>query len=149
MYSRMALLDSNNTVVNVIVGDPENYTAPEGLAAVADPDGVAEIGGSYAGGAFSAAPPPPPPPPKGPSDYPLSDRQLRIGLIMAGFSLSNIQAAVDAIPDATQRAVAQVWWDRSILIHWEHPMTQNLIGLVGLTPEQASAMWMAAKDLEA
>lgn len=84
-----------------------------------------------------------------PSAHPLSDRQLRIGLIMAGFDLANIQAAIDAIPDAAQRAVAQVWWDRSILIHWEHPMTQNLIGLVGLTPEQASAMWMAAKDLEA
>lgn len=84
-----------------------------------------------------------------PSAYPLSDRQLRIGLIMAGFDLANIQAAIDAIPDAAQRAIAQVWWDRSILIHWEHPMTQSLIGLVGLTPEQASAMWMAAKDLEA
>lgn len=84
-----------------------------------------------------------------PADFPLSDRQLRLGLIMAGFNLANIQAAIDAIPDTMQRAVAQVWWDRSIEIHWEHPMTQTLIGLVGLTQQQAATMWLAAKDIEA
>lgn len=88
-------------------------------------------------------------PPPNPADYPLSDRQLRLGLILAGFNLATIQAAIDAIPDAMQRAIAQVWWDRSIQTHWEHPMTQTLIGLVGLTQQQAAAMWLSAKDIEA
>ena len=122
--------------------DEKAYTPPDGAVAIPPRPSNAHVWDSGAWVFVAASPPTP-------ADFPLNDRQLRIGLIMAGFSLSNIQAAVDAIPDATQRAVAQVWWDRSILIHWEHPMTQNLIGLVGLTPEQASAMWMAAKDLEA
>ena len=84
-----------------------------------------------------------------PADFPLSDRQLRLGLILAGFNLANIQAAIDAIPDAVHRAVAQVWWDRSIEIRWDHPMTQTLIGLAGLTQQEAAAMWITAKDIQA
>lgn len=85
----------------------------------------------------------------GPADHPLSDRQLRLGLVLSGFPLAAVQATIDSIPDPTQRIVAQIWWDRSTLIEWNHVMTQTLIAAVGLTTEQASAMWMAAKDLEA
>ncbi len=150
MSSRIALLDSDGSVVNVIVVDaPAVYTPPDGYVAVKDHDEAAEIGGSYSNGAFSPPPPPAPPPAKGPSDYPLSDRQLRIGLIASGISLDVIDQAIAAIPDATQRAVAQVWWDRSIVIHWDHPMRASLTALVGLTEAQAEAMWMMAKDIEA
>ena len=140
--------DVDGVIVNrIVLADGSDFAPGPGHTLVLDDEGF-DIGGTYVDGKYTP-PAIPEPPAKTPSDFPLSDRQLRIGLIMAGFDLANIQAAIDAIPDATQRAVAQVWWDRSILIHWEHPMTQNLIGLVGLTPEQASAMWMAAKDLEA
>ena len=148
MSSRIALLE-NNVVVNVIVGDIATYTPPDGVTAVADPYDEAEIEGSYVNGAFSGRPPPPPPPPKGPPDYPLSDRQLRIGLISSGISLDTIDQAIANIADATERAIAQVWWDRSTVIYWDHPMRVSLTDLLGLTEDQAAAMWMQAKDLAA
>ena len=85
-----------------------------------------------------------------PSDTPLTMRQLRLGLLLiGGFSSSFIQDAINAIVDATQRGIAQIWYDESSVVEWDHPMTQQLITAAGLTTEQASTMWMQAKDLEA
>lgn len=88
-------------------------------------------------------------PPPDPNDFPLSDRQLRLGLVMSGVSLDTIETAISSIPDPIQRAVAQIWWDRSLKIEWAHPMRVQLQALVGLTDEQARAMWLMAKDLQA
>jgi len=85
-----------------------------------------------------------------PANNPLTMRQLRLGLLLiGGFSSSFIQDAINAIPDATQRGVAQIWYDESATVEWEHPMTQQLIAAAGITTEQAAAMWMQAKDLDA
>lgn len=139
--------DADGVIVNrIVLADGSDFAPEPGHTLVLD-EGF-DIGGNYVDGKYTP-PVTPEPTLKTPSDYALSDRQLRIGLLMAGFDLANIQAAIDAIPDAMQRAIAQVWWDRSIVIHWDHPMTQTLIGLVGLTTDQAGAMWMMAKDLEA
>jgi len=88
-------------------------------------------------------------PPPTPADFPLSDRQIRIGLIMEGISPGTIDTAINAMPNVTERAIAKVWWDRTATIHWDHPMRATLTALVGLTEEQAAAMWLAAKDIEA
>lgn len=90
------------------------------------------------------------PPARTPANTPLTMRQLRLGLLLiGGFSASYIQDAINAIPDATQRGVAQIWYDESATVEWGHPMTQQLIAGAGLTTEQAAAMWMQAKDLDA
>ena len=89
-------------------------------------------------------------PARTPANTPLTMRQLRLGLLLiGGFSSSFIQDAINVIPDATQRGVAQIWYDESAVVEWGHPMTQQLIAGAGLTTEQAAAMWMAAKDLAA
>jgi len=47
-----------------------------------------------------------------PADTPLSMRQLRLGLLLiGGFPVTFIQDAINAIPDATQRGVAQIWYE--------------------------------------
>jgi hypothetical protein len=85
-----------------------------------------------------------------PSDTPLTMRQLRLGLLLiGGFPASYIQDAISAIPDATQRGVAQIWYDETTEVQWDHPMTQQLIAATGIPAENAAAMWMAAKDLAA
>ena len=84
-----------------------------------------------------------------PADFPLTARQLRLGLIRHGIGLSAVQAAISAIPDQTQRDEAQVYWEFSTVINWSHPMTRGLMALAGITPEDAAAMWMVAKDYEA
>lgn len=84
-----------------------------------------------------------------PTDYPLTARQLRLGLIRNGVALSAVQTAINNLPTQAQRDEAQVYWEFSTLIYWDHPMTQALMGLVGVTPQNAVAMWMIAKDYEA
>lgn len=85
----------------------------------------------------------------GPADYPLTARQLRLGLIRHGIALATVQAAISAIGDGQQRDEAQVYWEFSTVINWSHPMTRGLMALAGITPEDAAAMWMVAKDYEA
>lgn len=84
-----------------------------------------------------------------PASYPLTARQLRLGLIRHGISLASVRAAINGIADITQRDEAQVYWEFSTTINWDHPMTQTLMGLMGIGTEAATAMWMAAKDYEA
>jgi hypothetical protein len=92
----------------------------------------------------------PPVPSADPNDYPLTMRQLRLGLVLNGFPVDFIQTAIAAIPDAMQRAIATIWYEEtSTNIQWSHPMTQSLIAAAGISAEQAAAMWMAAKDYDA
>jgi hypothetical protein len=84
------------------------------------------------------------------SETPLTMRQLRLGLLLiGGFPATFIQDAISAIPDTTDRGIAQIWYDETSVVEWDHPMTQQLIAAAGITTEQAAAMWMQAKDLAA
>lgn len=97
--------------------------------------------------AFKAALPADPPPSTDPVNYPLSARQLRLGLVRNGVSLATVQATIDALP-SPQRDEAQIYWEFSTMINWEHPMTQALMALAGIDAKNAAAMWMVAKDYE-
>jgi len=88
------------------------------------------------------------PPPPDPEDYPLTARQIRLGLIRNGVALSAVQAAINALPTALQRDEAQIYWEFSTEYHWEHPMTQALLMLTSINSTAARAMWLAAKDYE-
>lgn len=88
-------------------------------------------------------------PPITPSDVSLTDRQLRIGLLSAGYDLAVVEAAILAIADPIDRAIAQVWWDRTTVIHWDHPMTQTLMGLAGIPENERTLLWMWASDIPA
>lgn len=93
---------------------------------------------------------PPPPSPPTPADVPLTMRQLRLGLLtIGGFSASFIQDAINAIDDPVQRDIAQIWYEETSVVAWDHPMTQQLITAAGLDAEQAAAMWMEARNLAA
>lgn len=120
------------------------YTPPPGAVEIAPPPSPEHL---WVNGAWAVPPAPPLPTP---ADTPLTMRQLRLGLLLiGGFSASFIQDSINAIPDSTQRGVAQIWYDESATVEWGHPMTQQLIAGAGLTTEQAAAMWMQAKDLDA
>jgi hypothetical protein len=124
-----------------------------GVPAPTAPWLVMEIVRKY-GSDYSVAPEPEPEPepepiPNIPASFPLSNRQLRLGLIRNGISLSAVAAVIAAIPDDVARDEATVWWEYSNPIHWDHPMTQTLIGLMGIPLANAEAMWMVAKDYDA
>ncbi len=84
-----------------------------------------------------------------PSDVTLTDRQLRIGLLSAGYDLAVVEAAIEAIPDPVERAIARVWWDRTTVIFWDHPMTQTLMTLAGIPENERTMLWMWASDIAA
>jgi len=116
----------------------------------------------------------PEPPSTDPADYPLSMRQLRLGLLANDFPVNFIQDVITGLvwaeddprwsefelsPSPEQIAVArtaqagnqaraQIWYEETSVVEWDHPMTQQLIVAAGLTTEQAGTMWMQAKDLD-
>lgn len=83
-----------------------------------------------------------------PADFPLTARQLRLGLIRNGIPLSTVINAIAGIQDELQRDEAQVYWEYSTHIRWEHPMTQALIAIAGIKQADAAAMWLVARNYE-
>lgn len=84
-----------------------------------------------------------------PRNYPLSLRQLRLGLLNNGYPITFIQDVIDQIPNATDRAIAQIWYEETMTAEWDHPMVQSLIAAAGIDEAAAILMWMAAKDIPA
>lgn len=92
------------------------------------------------------------PPPPTPEEIrsvmpPLTARQLRLGLIGGGFSLSAVEATIDAIPDEQQKAVAEIEWQYAVQFERMHPLIKQVGASLGLTPEQIDAMWEQALEL--
>lgn len=75
-----------------------------------------------------------------PSDAPVPDsvsaRQIRLWLVRHGVSLAQVEAAIDAIPDARQREECRVEWDYAPYVERTHPMLLPLAAALGLTSEQ-------------
>lgn len=92
---------------------------------------------------------PAPAPSTDPADYPLSMRQLRLGLFINGYAVDFLQSVISAIPDATERGMAQIWYEETSVVEWAHPMTQSLMAAAGISTADATAMWMQAKDIAA
>jgi len=84
-------------------------------------------------------------------DTPIPDltmRQLRLGLVAAGFPGSYIQSLIDGLPEP-DKTVAQIWYEETSSVQWAHPMTQTLMGLTAIPEEQREAMWLAASQIPA
>jgi hypothetical protein len=73
-------------------------------------------------------------------------RQARQALILAGlFDL--VQPRIDAIADATQRALMQSEWDDSQVFERQRPALLLLAGEMGLTSDQVDALFIQAAAL--
>ncbi len=84
----------------------------------------------------------------GPEHFDLTARQLRLGLIRNGISLDAVTAMIAAIEDPMIRDEALVYWEYSTSISWDHPMTQTLMGMLGIPQANMAYMWMIAKGYE-
>ena len=119
--------DGNGAVV-AIYGMPQpGITDPEPLPET-DPEVAAILN-------------PPAPEPVLPT---LTSRQLRLGLVANGISLSSVEAAIDAIEDPTDREVARIEWEYATTFERSHPLINQIGAALGLTPEQIDAMWAEA-----
>ena len=87
----------------------------------------------------------PPDPEPGPPPVPaeVTMRQARAVLIVRGL-LPQVEAAIDAIPDATQRALARNEWERSTVVQRNRGLVVQMAGALGLSSEQIDALFIAA-----
>ncbi|WP_337267523.1 hypothetical protein [Oryzifoliimicrobium ureilyticus] len=77
----------------------------------------------------------------------LTARQLRLGLINAGYLLSQVQAAIEALPIGPDRERALVEWDYASSFERMHPLIAGVAGSLKLSDAEIDAIWMAATNL--
>lgn len=77
----------------------------------------------------------------------LTARQLRLGLIDSGVTPAQVQAAIDAMPAATDREKALVEWEYASAFSRTHPLIASIGTALGLAEEQIDEIWMAAINL--
>ena len=112
----------------------------------------AEVGWSFGDYELVEAPPPPEPEPPTPEEiranmFPLTARQLRLGLVAAGILPSQVDAAIAAIPDEQAKAVAEIEWEYASQFERNHPLIVQIGTALGLTVEQIDTMWADALAL--
>ena len=73
-------------------------------------------------------------------------RQAKQALLLNGL-LAGVQPAIDAIPDATQRAMIQIEWDDSQVFERDRPALIALGSALGLTNAQLDDLFIGAAQL--
>lgn len=73
-------------------------------------------------------------------------RQAKQALLLNGL-LGNVQPAIDAIPDAMQRAMIQIEWDDSQVFERGRPALIALGSALGLSSAQLDALFIQAAQL--
>lgn len=77
----------------------------------------------------------------------VSARQIRLYLIRHGISLAQVDAAIDAIPDAQQREECRVEWDYAPYVERTHPMLIPLAAALGLSESQVDQAFREAAGI--
>ncbi|NKI61767.1 hypothetical protein HCG46_26065 [Labrenzia sp. PO1] len=77
----------------------------------------------------------------------LTARQFRLGLLQSGRSLSQVETAIAAIADPTEREKAQVEWEYAAEFNRMHPLVVSLSVTLGFTPEDVDTLWQSSLQL--
>ena len=77
----------------------------------------------------------------------ISARQIRLWLIRHGIPLSQVDLAIDAIPDQLQRDSVRVEWDYAPYVERSHPMLISLATYLGLTEQQVDQAFIEASSI--
>ena len=117
---RYAIIDAGR-VVNVI----EAEGPIDGLTMV--PSDEANIGWEWTGAMFVAPPPPPPPPSTPRVPNAVTRRQLRLWLVRHGYTLAQVEALIDALPEP-QRTEARIEWQDATQYERSYPLLRQLAG---------------------
>lgn len=84
----------------------------------------------------------PPPPPV----TTVTMRQARLALLGAGL-LDDVDAAIAAIPDETQRRAAQIEWEFAAVVERNNALVQQLAPAFGMTEQQVDEFFATAARL--
>ncbi|MDK1493364.1 hypothetical protein QN219_25505 [Sinorhizobium sp. 7-81] len=77
----------------------------------------------------------------------LSSRQIRLGLVSSGFTLAQVSAIIEAMPDGADKETARIEWEYATTFNRTHPLIGSVGVALGLTDEQIDTMWTAALSL--
>lgn len=77
---------------------------------------------------------------------PITRAQAKAALIISGM-ISMVQPAIDAIPDALQRALAQNDWDERLHFERNNPTLAAMAGALGMTDAQLDDLFALAATL--
>lgn len=124
----------NGVVVNVAKADAP--VAPNWIES-----DTAGIGWTYDGETFTE-----PEPLTEPVPAEVTRRQAKQALVLAGL-LGNVQPAIDAIEDATQRALIQIEWDDSQVFQRDRPALIALATALGLDSAGIDALFTTAAGI--
>jgi hypothetical protein len=132
---RFAIIE-NGRVANVVEAD-EAFGTEQGWIPAPDEAGPGDL---YDGQAFSR------PPAVVTVPQEVTRRQARQALLLAGI-LPNVQPAIDAIADATQRGLIQIEWDDSQTFQRHRPALLQLAAALGLSSAQLDELFIQASKL--
>lgn len=125
----------NGKVINTAVAD-----SPQGDNWIESD--VAGPGWLYQDGIFSA----PPVVIQNTVPAKVTRRQARQALLLAG-KLSMVEPAINAIPDATQRALIMIEWQDSLEFERKRPSLIMLATAIGMTSADLDALFVQASKL--
>jgi hypothetical protein len=77
----------------------------------------------------------------------VSARQIRLWLVRHGISLSQVDSAIDNIPDQLQRDSVRVEWDYAPYVERNHPMLIPLASALELTEQQVDQAFIEASSI--
>jgi hypothetical protein len=77
----------------------------------------------------------------------ISARQIRLWLIKNGFSLSDIEIAINSIQDQAVRDMTLVEWEYAPYVERNHPMVSAIANALGLNNEQIDTSFIEASRL--
>lgn len=80
-------------------------------------------------------------------NQPLTARQLRLGLVNNGFSLAQVETAIDALPDGADKERARIEWRYAGEFKRDHPLLMTIAAQLGISAEQFETMWAEAQRL--
>ncbi|THK37253.1 hypothetical protein EHS39_15640 [Ensifer sp. MPMI2T] len=78
---------------------------------------------------------------------PLSARQLRLGLVNAGISPTQVEASIVATTSGLDKDKALIEWEYATTFNRTHALIATIGAHLGLADEQVDAMWIAAINL--
>ncbi|MGH0331017.1 hypothetical protein [Sinorhizobium meliloti] len=77
----------------------------------------------------------------------LTARQLRLGLVGNGYSMSQVSAVIDAMPEGSDKETARIEWEYATTFERTHPLIATVGAALSISEEQTDTMWTEAASL--
>ncbi len=140
IYGAWAMVDPVTLKVTNVEQDPSRMVPNDRvvLGIDADPADIKE-GMVYQNGSLVAALPEPP------IFKPVTRRQLRLTLVRNNIPLSNVEAAISAMPEGLTKEEAQIEWADASEFERTHPTLVLIASALNLTELQVDTMWRQAE----